>query len=304
MGDVGDVHLEKPATVIAAFNVNGVVEIARGFTIDGDDGQVAEILTARAVRFGKWKGKAGGILEDFRGKGMWKMVLAYDDFGIDAEVAGTPQDFDDATNGSGTAPRIVEEFNVDDCAIELGNVGEAAMTQGLFLGSGKELFAESGGELVAGEEFDIVLHARVVGDDDGAAGNIAELTDNGRVRSTDNAHNAALGAACAEQSTEASDLGDDVVTMHGVFNLVAGDKDVAIDVGESEVGYNETVAIRVVDQATADFVAGSGFVLSDLFRRRSGRGGRRGLTLTASKKEALVSQLLDQPALLELGEHG
>lgn len=232
---------------------------------------------------------------------MWKMVLANDDLGIDAEIAGTAEDFNHATNGSGTAPGIVEEFHVDDGAIELGNVREAAIALGLFLRSGKKLFPKGGGKLVAGEEFDIVLDARVVGDDDRAAGDVAKLANHGGMRSTDDADNAALGAACARLSTEAGDFCDDVITMHGVFNLVAGDEDVAVDVGESDLGHNETVTIGMVDQASTDFVAGSSFVLSNLFRRR--RGSRRGLALRASKKEALVSQLLDQPALLELGKH-
>jgi hypothetical protein len=230
------------------------------------------------------------------------MVLANDDFGIDAEIAGTAQDFNHPTNRSGTAPGIVEEFHIDDGAIELGNVGEAAIARGLFLGSGKKLFPKGGGKLVAGEQFDIVLDARVVGHDDGAAGDVAKLANNGGMRSTDDAHNAALGAACARLSTEASDFCDDVIAMHCVFNLVAGDEDVAVDVRESDVGYNETVAIGVVHQAAADFVTGSGSVLSNLFRR--GRGRRRGLALRTSKQEAPVSQFLNQPAFFELGKHG
>ena len=39
MRHVGDVHLQMPAAR-AALDVNGVVEIARGFAVDGDDGQM------------------------------------------------------------------------------------------------------------------------------------------------------------------------------------------------------------------------------------------------------------------------
>jgi len=46
VGDVGDVDLQKPAAVFAAFDVDGVVEVARGFAINGDNGQAAKILAA------------------------------------------------------------------------------------------------------------------------------------------------------------------------------------------------------------------------------------------------------------------
>ena len=38
VGDVGDVYLKEPAAVVAALDVNGVVEVAGGFAVNGDDG--------------------------------------------------------------------------------------------------------------------------------------------------------------------------------------------------------------------------------------------------------------------------
>ena len=49
MRDVGDVHLQMPRAVGAALDVDGVVEIARGFAVDGDDGQMAKIFAALRV---------------------------------------------------------------------------------------------------------------------------------------------------------------------------------------------------------------------------------------------------------------
>ena len=45
---VGDVHLQLAVAVRQRADVNGVVEIARRFAVNGDDGQVAEIAAARA----------------------------------------------------------------------------------------------------------------------------------------------------------------------------------------------------------------------------------------------------------------
>ena len=64
MGDVGDVYLQMPAAVRAALYVNSVIEIAGGFAVDGDDGEIAKIFTAFAFRFGEGNCAAGGFLED------------------------------------------------------------------------------------------------------------------------------------------------------------------------------------------------------------------------------------------------
>jgi hypothetical protein len=60
--DVGDVNLKMPAAVGAALDVNGVVEIAGGFAVDGDDGEFTKILAALAFCFGDRDGAAGGFV--------------------------------------------------------------------------------------------------------------------------------------------------------------------------------------------------------------------------------------------------
>ncbi len=45
MGDVGDVDLELEIAVRQVADEDGVVEVACGLAIDGDDGQRAVILT-------------------------------------------------------------------------------------------------------------------------------------------------------------------------------------------------------------------------------------------------------------------
>src|SRR5208337_5017306 len=76
VGDVGDVYLKEPATVVAALDVNGVVEVAGGFAVNGDNGQFAEIFPAGAVVFGNGQGQALGFMQDFVGKSVGKMMLA------------------------------------------------------------------------------------------------------------------------------------------------------------------------------------------------------------------------------------
>src|SRR5579863_124374 len=112
VSDVGDVDLQLPAAVAAAFDVHGIVEIARGFAVDGDDGEIAEVLAACAVGIGDGKREAFGFLQNILGKNVRKMMLANNDFGVDAEIAGTSKNFDDAAGGRRTAAGKANEFDI------------------------------------------------------------------------------------------------------------------------------------------------------------------------------------------------
>jgi hypothetical protein len=102
-------------------------------------------------------------------------------------------------------------------------------------------------------------------------------------------------------AAKAVDLGDDVIAVHGIFDGVARNEDVAIHVGESDIGNNKAVAILMENEAALDFVAGGGFLLGDLLGRGFGSGG--GIALRAAEKEAAVGKFLDEAASLEFGEH-
>jgi hypothetical protein len=52
VSDVGNVNLEEPSAIVAALDVNGVVEITSGFAVDGDDGKFAKIFAASTIGFG------------------------------------------------------------------------------------------------------------------------------------------------------------------------------------------------------------------------------------------------------------
>ena len=67
---VGDVNLQKPAAVVTALDVDGIVEIARGFSVDGDDGKLAKIFAAGAFCFGHGMRQALGFLKDFGVEGV------------------------------------------------------------------------------------------------------------------------------------------------------------------------------------------------------------------------------------------
>jgi len=90
--------------------------------------------------------------------------------------------------------------------------------------------------------------------------------------------------------------------MHGVFDLVARDEDIAINIGHGDFGNDEAVTVLMMNQAAANFVARSGFVLGKIIGRR-GCGGRRGVSFLATKKKATVGKFLDEAAFFKAGEH-
>ena len=73
-------------------------------------------------------------------------------------------------------------------------------------------------QLVAGQDFDGVLHARVVGKDVVAARTVAEKADDARVSAVENADDAAFGALRAVTGAGAQNFGEDVVAVHGVLD--------------------------------------------------------------------------------------
>jgi hypothetical protein len=236
-----------------------------------------------------------------------QMVLANDDFGVDAEIARAAEDFDNASGGSGAATAVTNEFGIDDGAIEFGDVREALAASRLFFRAREELLAESGRDFVAGRKLNFMLDARIVGDDDRTAGGVAEQANDGGVSASNDANYAALGTASAGKSAKTGDFGDDGVAMHGIFDAVARNEDITVDVGKSDVSNNKAVAILMENETTANFVARSGFVLRDflggflgsraLFWGRGDRLGR------LPEEEAAVRKLLDEAAFFELFEH-
>ena len=81
-------------------NPYGVIEIARGFAVDGDDIQITEIAPAGKLVREDHRGDGSRLLQNLVGKMMRNVMRADQDLDIDAEVAGHAQDLDDPSNGT------------------------------------------------------------------------------------------------------------------------------------------------------------------------------------------------------------
>jgi hypothetical protein len=144
------VHLKEPAAIVATLDVNGVVEISRSFSVDCDNGKFAKIFAALAIGITDRMSHALTFLKDIGRKGVGQVMLADDDFGVHAEIAGTTDDFNDAAGGSGATATIMKKLGIDDSAVQLGDMRKAFAAARLFFFGELKLFAESGGEFFAG----------------------------------------------------------------------------------------------------------------------------------------------------------
>src|SRR5216684_1254229 len=254
--DIGDVNLQVPTAVSAMLDVNGVVEIARGFAVDGDDRQVAEIFTAGALGFADGLRAMLGFVKNVGGEDMREMVLANDDLGVDAEFAGTAENFDDAASRRCASVWIAEQLDVDDGAVEFVEARDAPGSNAGFIRAAEaELFPEARCQLVAARDFNFVLDANVVRKDDVCAGAIAKQTDDRRMSAVEDSQDAAFGTLSAGDAAQTLNLCENVVAVHGVLDGVGRNEDVAVELGYGRIGHDEAVTVVVKDQATFDFIA-------------------------------------------------
>ena len=117
--DIGNVDLQLEIAIGKISDGNRVVEVARGFAVDGDDGKRAEV--AAVANFSR-RDDGGYILRVFerrRGKFVRQVKFADGDFDVDAEVVLPAENFNDASARVLRGGGPVGDFNVDDDAFEI-----------------------------------------------------------------------------------------------------------------------------------------------------------------------------------------
>ena len=96
MCDVGDVDLQFVVAVLELADVNGVVEIARGFAIDGDDGKLAVVAAVTQFVGGDDVFDGLRFFDHCGREAVGQVKLADHDLDVDAEVVFFAENFDDA----------------------------------------------------------------------------------------------------------------------------------------------------------------------------------------------------------------
>lgn len=100
---------------------------------------------------------------------------------------------------------------------------------------------------MAARNFYFVVNSSVIGQDHVSVRTVAKQSDDRGMSTPQNPHDAPLSTLPADNSAQALDLRQHVVTVHGVINRVARDENVAVELGYRRFGYNESVAIVMED---------------------------------------------------------
>ena len=155
MGDVGDVNADLHVTVGKFAKGDGVVEIAGGVGVDGDDEVATKIFPSdRAI--GKFDGGKGfGLGEGLGRESGGEIKFSDDGEDVDAWIGSAAEAFDEDAFGVGSSIFPIDQF-CDDLIAGFGH-GRA--------------FRTGGGDV------EIVEKAGVVGDDDEEAGGFLESAD-------------------------------------------------------------------------------------------------------------------------------
>src|SRR5579871_2931605 len=118
MAHVGDMDLKREIAVLEFLDPHGVVEIASGFAVDGDDIEAAEILTPRDFLRRNRSRYRASLRNRLIRKTVRNMMRADQDFDVQAEVAGTAEDLDNAAGGALAMFAEIENFGGHDHAVQ------------------------------------------------------------------------------------------------------------------------------------------------------------------------------------------
>jgi len=237
--NVGDVDADLHMAVGEFAEGDGVVEIAGGVGVDGDDEVAAEIFpSGRAI--GKFDGGKGfGLGEGLGRESGGEIEFPDNGKDIDAWICGSAEPFNKEALGVGSAIFPVDQFG-DDLVAGFGNRGA---------------FRAGGGDV------EIVEKAGVVGDDDEEAGCFLESADDHGGAALEDTVDTAAGAfrfgraaATGGGSGSAIDAGYDEVAVKGRAGVFGGDVKVGGSVGRNDEGK----ALRVELNGAGDEVGIAG----------------------------------------------
>jgi len=243
------------------------------------------------------------FIQNFGGERMREMMLADDDLGINAEIAGTPENFDDTAGRRCASVRITQQLHVHDGSIQFIQPRDAPRSDAGFIRAAEaQLLPQPGGQFVAARNLHLVLDSNIVRQNHIVLGSVAKQTDHGRMRAAQDSNDAAFSALRAGNATQTLNLCQNVVAVHGVLDGVARNENIAVELRHRRIRDDEAIAVVVKNEASFYFIA---------IREREGWGCRvaswRGflagrLLFRLAAREAVPSagQFLDGAAFPEL----
>ena len=230
-------YLQREVPVGQAVYQHGVIEIARGFAIDSDDGQVTKIAAARQVRLRDGLRNAPRFLDHLRWKTVGDVVLADHDLHIHTEFIGGAQHFDHASGRAIAVVAVIQNVHVDNQAIQIGRAGDDT-----FFHANPVYCRMRGRNGHVGGDRNPVLHALVVGNHEQALPCDAKFANDAGMGALQNLPDCAFGLAIGPGPRH---VPDGAVAVHQAARAVAGNEDVALNARNRVIGNQKAVAIAV-----------------------------------------------------------
>src|ERR1700687_1580099 len=125
------------------------------------------------------------------------------------------------------------------------------------------------------------------------------------MRAVQDTNDAAFGALCAKSPGAALDFCHDMVAVHGVFDGVTWNEDVAIELRHGDVGHDKAVTIVMQNQAAFYLIAIREGRSWQRLRRLRTLLLARGSAIRLAAREAITAtwQFFDGVAFLEFQKH-
>ena len=205
VADVGNRHQQAPAAEnglaaagLVRLAVHRVVEVARIFTVDGDQGYVAQIDATFQVHRTQLLGQLGGLRQGGRAEQVRHLELAHGDLDLHAGIVNLAQHLDDTTDRLRIQRRRLGQLHAD------------------------HLPRHRIGNRVLGDQ-DVLPHALVFGCHEPDAGLEQQAADDGLLLARQNLDHAAFGTAAF---VIAADSNPQTVTVHDGLHFLRGQVDV------------------------------------------------------------------------------
>ena len=238
MRDIGNVDLKLEVAVRHAAHGDGVVEVARGLAVDGDDGQRAIVAAVAKLARRDERLELLRLLQDLDRKAVRQVVLADDDLDIHAEIVLVAEDLDHAPARALGGRRPVGDLDVDDQAFEVVPLAAAgffakdaiALLLALARGLGAARLCAQAGSLFAARPLHPARDDDLLGDlfvhrgDEVVSRAVVKCADDRGIAAAEHAQNAAFGAAVVLLAAE---FDQHLVAMHGRADGLRVDEDVA-----------------------------------------------------------------------------
>src|SRR5438477_6706705 len=175
------------------------------------------------------------------------MMLANNDFSINAKIAGLSKNFNDPADWSDSALRKTQQLHVHHSAVELLDSPEPSGLSAIFRITHAIFFSECCGQLVARWNFHLMLNAIVIRKDNISARPVAEQSDDAWMSSIENPDDTAFGAFPVRPRRHSAEFDLDMISVHCIADGFPRNKYITIELRHRRIRHHEAITVLVQD---------------------------------------------------------